>query len=257
MNDIRIGEEIYYRLLPDMRPYVATVASVSHNSITIKSLNEFAMAVKKGDYIFLTINDIDFYGEILEHPTKQTLKINLLWNEKREYFRINDSFPLIVKRVSQDFKCRRSRIFAGYGTKTPDDLVPDETINPVLWKMLLDIQTKLTLILERLNPDTESLLNVENKDVNISAAGICFETNERFEKDDLLEVKMLLPSHPPIGIITYGKVVRVTDTGCGQFRVAISFKDIEDEIRDEIIQYTLNRQRDMIRNQRKIREHNV
>ncbi len=255
-SSIKVGEDIYYRLLPNMQPNVAIVVGTDQNSITIKPLKDTSMNVKRGDYVLLTFKDMDFYGEVDDYKNQQ-LKINFLWHEKREYFRIDDSIPLIVKRVSKNIKCRRSKIFTGYGTRTHEELVPDETINPVLWKMLVDIQTKLSLILERLNPDTESLLNVESRDVNISAAGISFLSEEKFEKEDLLEIKMLLPSCPPVGILTYGTVVRTTDMGNGQYKVAVSFKDIEDEVRDEIIQYTLNRQRDIIRTQRKSREHNV
>ncbi len=253
---VKAGDEIYFRLLPDMHPYIASVVEFDDNSLTIKPLKDISSAIVRADYVILTLNDNDFYAEVSNY-NGSSLKVNLLWTEKREYFRIDDYIQIAAKKIIDIGVCRRSRIFAGYGIKTSDDLVPDQSINPVLWKMLVDIQTKLSLILERLNPETESLLNIESKHVNLSAAGICFDINEKVSKGDLLEIKMLLPSYPPVGIITYGRVVRAIDTGCGQYKIAVSFKDIEDEVKDEIIQYTLNRQRDIIRNQRKNRGHNV
>lgn len=253
---IKRGDEIYFRLLPDMHPYNAVVVASDINSLTLKLQKEVNTRIAKADYIILTHNENDFYAEV-ENFNGGVMKINLLWTEKRDYFRVDDFIQVVAKKVKNAGEVRRSRIFAGYGTNISDELVPDESINPVLWKILSDIQIKLSLILERLSPDTESLLDVESQNVNISAAGICFEINEKVKKGDLLEIKMLLPLYPPIGILTYGTVVRAADTGNGQHKIALSFADIEDEIKDEIIQYTLNRQRDIIKRQRKKREHDV
>lgn len=253
---IKTGEEIYFRLLPNMYPYGGLVTAINDNLITLKLQKQMPVAIAKGDYIILTLNETDFYAEV-EDYTGMVIKANLLWTEKREYFRVDDYIQITAKKINDIGGRRRSRIFAGYGIKTSDELIPDESINPVLWKMLADIQTKLSLILERLNPDSESLLNIESNYVNMSAAGICFEMDEKVEKGDLLEIKMLLPLYPPVGIVTYGRVIRAVDTGKGQYKIAVSFADIEDEIKEEIIQYTLSRQRDIMKRQRKNREHNV
>lgn len=253
---IKPGDEIYFRLLPDMHSYSAVVVASDINSMTLKPQKEVKTRIAKADYIILTHNEADFYAEV-ENFNGGVMKINLLWTEKREYFRIDDSIQIVAKKMKDTGVMRRSRIFAGYGINISEELTPDESINPVLWKMLADIQTKLSLILERLNPDTESLLNVESQSVNMSAAGICFEMDEEVKKGDLLEIKMLLPLYPPVGMATYGRVIRAVDTGKGQYKIAASFADIEDDIKDEIIQYTLNRQRDIMKRQRKNREHNV
>ncbi len=253
---IKTGEEIYFRLLPDMYPYGGVVTAFNDNSITLKLQKEMPAAIAKADYIILTLNEIDFYAEV-EDYNGRLIKATLLWTEKREYFRVDDYIQIVAKKIKDTVGYRHSRIFAGYGINISDELTPDESINPVLWKMLVDIQTKLSLILERLNPDSESLLNIESTYVNMSAAGICFEMNEKVEKGDLLEIKMLLPLYPPVGIVTYGRVIRTVETGRGQYKIAVSLGDIEDEIKEEIIQYTLNRQRDIMKRQRKNREHNV
>lgn len=253
--EIKPGDEIYFRLLPDMHPYSSVVVASDVNSLTLKP-QEVNPRIAKADYIIISHNENDFYAQV-ENFNGGVMKISLLWTEKREYFRVDDSIQIVAKKIKDTGWISRSRIFAGYGIKTSEELIPDESINPVLWKMLSDIQTKLSLILERLNPDTESLLNVENKSVNLSAAGICFEMDEKVKKGDLIEIKMLLPLYPPVGIVTYGRVVRAVDTGEKQCKVSLTLADVEDEIKDEIIQYTLNRQRDLIKKQRKNREHNV
>jgi c-di-GMP-binding flagellar brake protein YcgR len=68
---------------------------------------------------------------------------------------------------------------------------------------------------------------------------------------------MLLPANPPVGILTHGKVVKMQETGNGEYDVGLSFVDIDEEVRDAIIQYTLKRQREIIRKQRQQRGTNV
>ncbi len=254
--EFKIGEEIYFRLLPDMNLYSASVIEYNNKSIILKLRKEQPAVIKKGSNIILTNNEMDYRADV-EYFDSGVLKAVFLWNEKREYFRVDDFLQLLAKKVKDNGLCIRSRIFSGYGINISDELTPDETINPVLWKMLVDIQAKLALILERFNPDSESLLKVESKSVNISAAGICFTMDEKVEKGDLVEVKMFLPDIHPVGITTYGRVVRAIDDGCGQYKVALSFKDIEDDIRDEIVQYTLRRQRDIMKRQRNNKEQDV
>lgn len=254
--NINKGTDVYLKLLYDGQIYRGTVNSSQDNHIAIKLKRDVLKQVTKGDYMTITHNDNEFYAEI-ESYEANIIKANILWSEKREYFRVDDAMPIIVKKIKNTEQCRRSRIFSGYGTTVQNELTPDETINPVLWKMLLDIQSKLGLIIERMSPDSQSLLGVENKHVNISAAGICLILDEKFSTKDIVEVKMLLPGYPPVGILTYGKVVRAIDMGNKQYKTAISFEDIEDEIRDEIIQYTLRYQRDIIKKQRNKREQNV
>jgi len=247
--DIKTGEKIFFKILPATEIHNSTVITAKGNSLTLKLQNDITPPPSKGTSIIVTYNDFDYYGEV-EYFDGAVMKANILWTEKREYFRVNDFFQIVAKKVTGDELCFRSRIFSGGSINVTDELIPDETINPVLWKMLVDINSKLGLILERLNPDSESLLKAESKAVSISGAGICFAMDERVENGDMVEVKMLLPNIVPIGIVTYGKVVRVTQSECGQYNVALSFKDIEDEIRDEIIQYTLKRQRDIMKRQR-------
>ena len=66
----------------------------------------------------------------------------------------------------------------------------------------------------------------------------------------MVEVKMLLPMIPPMGIMVYGHVVRVSQADGDGHEVAIHFSDISEEVRDEIIRYALSRQREVLRSRR-------
>ena len=173
-----------------------------------------------------------------------------VWTGKRGYFRVDDTFPVIHRKINAGEALPESRIYAGSGQELSDLETTDDTVNPRLWRMLVDINAKLALILERLNIEGEGLAKAERIAVNISASGIRFPVDHAFEMGDLIEVKMLLPTNPAVGIIVYGKVVRIEKPeACGPI-LSLHFMDMTEEVRDVIIQYTLKRQRDVVRRYR-------
>jgi len=167
--------------------------------------------------------------------------------EARGYFRVDDVFPVISRKVTEASPYRKSKVFPGYSMEISYMDVSDGTINPQLWKMLVDINTKLGLILEHLQLESEGLIKAEDMPVNISASGIRFKMKEKVDIGDVIEIKMLLPTYPPVGILTYGNIVQVNDLGNGEYEVALYFSDMDDEVKDEIIQYALKRQREILR----------
>lgn len=253
---IHEGERIEFRLLPDAKRHQATVLSSDDDRVLFRS-KELPVEISKGRSIVITIKRgehfYEYYAEV-NNIEGDRISAKWLWEKSRQYFRVNDAFPVEIKRV-ENTPLRRSRIFLAspYERDEAEIEAPDETISPRLWKLLTDINTKLSLILEKLQFDDEGFIKAEVRHVNVSASGIKFMIEEKVEVGDTVEIKMLLPTCPPTGIITYGSVVRAKDLGNGQYEVALHFTDIEDEVRDEIIQYTLKRQRELIRRQRQQR----
>ena len=88
------------------------------------------------------------------------------------------------------------------------------------------------------------------KPVNISATGMRFNFRDEMKPGDIVEMKMVLPTYPPVAILTYGEVVRTNkvpkDDGT-IYETAVRFTEMTEEVREEIIQYTLKRQRDVIK----------
>lgn len=253
---IHEGVIIEFRLLPDSKRYEAEVLFSDDNGIffrpkvlpvEISTGRSIAITIKKSEQFY------EYHAEVNEIKG-DTIGAKWLWEKSRQYFRVDDAFPVDLKKV-ENIPIKRSRVFLGYPAEREEAEVdaPDETISPKLWKLLTDINTKLSLILEKLQFDEEGFIKAEVRHVNVSASGIKFRVDEKVDIGDTVEIKMLLPTCPPTGIITYGSVVRSKDLGNGQYEVALHFTDIEDEVRDEIIQYTLKRQRELIRRQRQQR----
>jgi hypothetical protein len=175
-------------------------------------------------------------------------------SERRKYFRVDDILPVVVKIVDGDRSRVKAKICSGFspgvGCRMTHEEVHDERIPLRLWEMLVDIQTKLGLILEKLFQQSEGLTQAECKPVTLSAAGIGLLTRETFVLEQFVEVQMLLTIHSPVWFVVYGEVTRFVAMESGENEVAIRFADMDDDIRDMINFYTLKRQRELIRKQR-------
>jgi len=196
-----------------------------------------------------TYEEIDYFSEVAVREGTM-LRLKRMWTGKRGFFRVDDVFPVLYRQVNRSARMLESKIFSGYAAETIDEDVQDETVNPRLWKLLNNMNVKLGMILERLNLESEGLTKAESVPVNISASGIRFELDRKYGIEDIFELKMLLPTYPPVGILTHGKVVRVEEADSGRFETSLHFINLGDDVRDVIIQYTLRRQREIVRRHR-------
>jgi len=248
---LNTGDRIIYCLVPGMKRYHAVVLSIDHASIMLQVLDDSPSVLPRGQYVMISepVDDVDYYCEVVAREG-MTLNLKRVWTGKRGYFRVDDIFPVLYRKVPPGAPGPISRIYSGYGDDAIDLTVQDEQVSPRLWKMLVDINSKLGLILERLNLESEGLTRAESIAVNISASGIRFPSSEKFSLNDVLEVKMLLPTNPALGLLAHGKVVRVDDVKNGAHETSLHFLDLVDDVRDVIIQYTLKRQREVVRRHR-------
>jgi len=240
------GEKVSFRVASGSVRHEATVVSARGDQLKLVMPAEKEESVKTGQCLAVSGSGGEGYFEVADRSGREII-LKKMGAERREYFRVDDVFPVNFIRVGSGDAPKKARVFQGYGAETISSELADDTISPQLWKMLCDINAKLSLILEKIGPDRQGLAGAEERSVNVSATGIRFLVNEHVEVGDTVEVKMLLPTLPPVGILTYGDVVRVKDLGNKGHEVAIHFYDMEDDVRDEIIQYTLQRQRQVMR----------
>ncbi len=244
------GDRICYRIMPETPRYLATLVSCDANDLVLQLSAESPEVISCGQYVMIAEpdTDVEHYGEVASTEGRM-LRLRRMWTGRRGYFRVDDVFPVIHRKVTADDAPLESRIFSGFGLSFEEPGVPDESISPQLWKILVDLNTKLSLILERLNLEGQGLTRAESIPVNISASGIRFTLAYPVEIGDVLELKMLLPVYPPVGALVHGNVVRVEELDNGSVGTSLRFVDLTDEVRDVIIQYTLKRQREVLRRQ--------
>jgi c-di-GMP-binding flagellar brake protein YcgR len=95
--------------------------------------------------------------------------------------------------------------------------------------------------------EKEGLLSEDKKSVNISASGIRFTVNTPAKTGDLMKIKLLLPTYPPVAVFAYGAVKRVKELDNDTYEISLEYLNMNDSVRKEIIQYTLSYQRETIK----------
>jgi len=245
---LNTGDKVFYKSLPEAVHRQATVVRAEGDTIVLGM--DVGQAIAEGQHLMISSADRQYFAEVVEMGNG-TVTLRQTWSNSREYFRVDDVVPFIARKLDGALPLRVSRSFPSYDTSLPEAEPPGPDVHPRVWQMLVNINTMLGMVLERLDPDTEGLLRAERKHVNMSAAGMRFRTSDRYAVGDELEIRMLLPASPPVGLLVYGSVVRSEDAGNGENEIALHFTDMSDDLRDEIIRYALMRQRDVIR---KLRE---
>lgn len=242
------GEKVFYKALPEVVNQQGTVISADDETIVLGV--EAGQGIAAGKHVMISWEDQQCFAEVVGE-TGDALTLHPIWSNGREYFRIDDVVPMVVRKVEENEPLNVSRSIPFFDVGVLAAEAPDIDIHPKLWQMLVNIQTMLGMLLERFDLETAGFLQSEKKRVNMSATGMRFQTRERYAVGDKLEIKMLLPARPPFGVLVYGDVIRADDMGDGENEIALRYCDIGDDLRDEIIQYSLMRQREIIRNSRK------
>jgi hypothetical protein len=174
--------------------------------------------------------------------------------EKRNFYRVEDVLPILLKKIDQNSKDIKSKIMsvstcACLSSRDDETGESDKLLPPRLWRILADIDSKLNMLLDRQTIESEGLHKAQSRRVSLSARGINLAVPERYAVDDLLELKILLAMHPATAVMVYGHVVRVQQLETGEYDTGIVFKELESDVKDMLAQYMFNRQREIIRRQ--------
>jgi hypothetical protein len=180
--------------------------------------------------------------------------------EKRDYFRVDDVISVVANPVNlmnekeKDLlkNAASSNTFTFFGDEdrsTIDGLQgsPESAGGEKLYEALKEMNTKLDFLINHLIMEKEGLSSAEKKLVNISASGIKFTVKHPVKEKDILEIKLLLPTFPPVAVFAYGEVKRVKALEDETYEIALEYLNMGETVRDEIIQYTLDHQRETIR----------
>jgi hypothetical protein len=188
-----------------------------------------------------------------------------LEEEKRGYFRVNDVISVVVNPIDIEKENVEEHLKTAAGSKAfslfdvsettvvdAEHITADFYENTKLYNEITEIKAKLDFIINHLMLDKEGLLSADKKLVNISASGIRFTVKEPVNVKDIMEIKLLLPTLPPVAVFAYGEVKRVKALEDETYEIALEYLNMGDSVRDEIIQYTLSHQRERISKLREV-----
>lgn len=174
---------------------------------------------------------------------------------EREHYRVNfkgnymikvieeKEMPSYVRRVTQN-----NAVFKNSVSNKVKNIIKKEAsdIQNVL-KFLLEIDNKLEEILTflRNEDDTTDLFPV--KSVDVSGGGLSFFSKETYPENTFLYIMgAIRESFYKVDFAAIGKIVSVENTPEG-FIYGVHFVTIDEDIRDDIIKFVFEREREMIK----------
>lgn len=187
-------------------------------------------------------------------------------DEKREYFRIRDRLPVEFRVISleeftklEDIIRQRPTEFIDrakgfYFLDAPSFGKEDEK----LYSYLRVINKKLDMIIKALGGQArEEHYNVVFTELDISGAGMRFNSDVELSDGDLVECKLVIPVFPYSEITALCQVVRVESVGGGDIggksRVAMKFMVIHEKDRDSLINYIFMKNRECLRQDKEVK----
>lgn len=225
----------------------ATVVGVDNNDIVLDTEKE-TKAINVSDRVTVSTLDTTYRAVVRMCDAKRVM-VEVVAEDRRSYFRIDDSLPVKAKKVNK--RPSASRFLSVLPARQNFGLPLDMDIKEdAIMSMLQEINQKLDYLINHLIIKQEGIPVDECQEVNLSASGMRVEIEEEVDIGDIVEIKMVLPSFPPVAIQTFGEVVRVHKIerdGKVLYEVGLKFAQMTEEVREEIIQYTLKRQREIIR----------
>lgn len=168
---------------------------------------------------------------------------------QRKYSRVDAYIPIEYKLIHpQQRQYIRSRV-AGEIILAKFKSLPDPD-DQIIAEWLKTINTKLNSIIRMLTMHHEGFDQLPLKKVNISGGGISFETEKPFSPGDIIELKLILTMQYPLSLFLYGEVVETSNPN-PEYDTSVQFIAIDDFIRDEIIRFVFEKEREILREKRK------
>ena len=183
--------------------------------------------------------------------------------ERRRFVRIKDYMRLKFEVVPPEKmqyeemvieRLQASVIEAGLKLRSGKGIMPEGFSNQnmqAIAEMLKVINEKLDYLVQHtLAKDTLADFD-EPVLVDFSAAGMAFPCDEKFEDDQILKVALVLNETPPRRIDLLARVVRIykriEDGGGFENQVAVDFYNLDEGVRETLVQYVFAIQRQALR----------
>jgi len=166
----------------------------------------------------------------------------------REYYRVDAYLPIQVRMVPAEEREHVCCRFPGQSI-LPELAKPPEVEDNVLSHWLIMLNTKLEYIINTLQLNREGFSAMPFQYVNISGGGMSFAYADPVQAGEIMEIKAVLYMMHPISVYLYGEVISSKQRD-HDFWTAVRFVYIDDAVRDEIVRFVFERQREMIRKKR-------
>jgi hypothetical protein len=197
-----------------------------------------------------------------------------LADDKRHYFRVNDSINLSYRLIDESQIAHppqnSSNLLDNCSLASALELISEEAdvIHGKLDKIHSEFAAYLKLLDIKINLIAQAVIALsvpedvtenQTRNANISASGIGFDSNELLKVGQYLEIKMLLV-HSSVVVVAYAKVVHCIKnsnvTGDYPYFVGVDYVNLKESDRDLLSKHVAKKQLQQIREQKeKMRPH--
>jgi hypothetical protein len=170
---------------------------------------------------------------------------------QREFSRVDAHIPMEFRVVDhEERKFIRSRV-SGETILAEFKSLPDHD-DQIIAEWLKTINAKLNAIIRMMTIQHEGFNCLNIRKVNISGGGMSFNagSDKSFSAGEVLELKVMLTMQYPLALFLYGEVVEASKRN-EEYDTSVQFIVIDDFIRDEIIRFVFEKEREILREKRR------
>lgn len=190
------------------------------------------------------------------------LNMNKEQQERRGFFRIEDTVNLTYKLVDQHKVTELSRVsgdvlsncslVAALDVLTQEGRIAAARVEknePEVFEFLKILDSKINLLAQAVMMQGNHFNESDERKVNMSATGLAFETDEQLSKGQFLEIKIMLASCMAV-IIAYGQIIYCKENDEDDklaYTVAVDFVNMKENDRELLIKHVVKKQMQQIR----------
>lgn len=170
--------------------------------------------------------------------------------QRREYSRVDAYLPFGYRIVADEERDHIQARISGDAAASELRPIPDMGDHDYIfgeWLKILNL--KLDTVIRLIAIQREGFFNLPFRAVNISGGGMSFLLPQAIASGTILEIKLLLTRNQHVAMFIYGEVTKSVRRGDNYF-TAVSYLNMDVSIRDEIIRYVFEREREIIRDKR-------
>jgi hypothetical protein len=183
--------------------------------------------------------------------------------ERRRFFRVDDEVNLFYQKIDEKMILEPSQlsgnILSNCSLSAALDMVSQDSAlllnrlernQPDVADYLKLINAKIDLLAQAIMLQSDQFKENDTRNSNLSASGIAFESEQRLEIGDYLEIKMLLV-HCVAVIVVYGRVVYCKDIQSDDaqypYLVGVDYVNMKEQDRELLIKHVVKKQLQQLR----------
>ena len=168
-------------------------------------------------------------------------------DNRREFCRIEVCIPFACRLVPPDQQKKIRSHISGSSAYAGHEALP-EVQDPAIAEWFNLLNRKLDTLIRLLTQEREGFYELPFECINIGGGGLRFSSEKKYQRGDMLEIKMMLSPMHPITLHVYATVSSVAEKGPdGGYSTAVQFTKMDHTIQEEITRFVFEQERKIIR----------